>query len=511
MKKNMKRVLAILLVCLTIIPFAASALSVSAEEKLDLPIVYVAGKFTYIYNKDETKRLYPLETPLADTIMNNRSKFALDIMAQNWNALSNDIYNTVAPEYKELVLDGNGNIQNGSHIKPVPEPKVKTSNFKLEDYMFTYDSRLDPYYNAQLLNAYINKVLIATGKQKVNLIGRCLGTTLISTFLTVYGCSKVETCIFYAAACNGVCMIGSFFAGDIYFDSNVLMDYLTYEIYDEGGLSSTMKAVIDSCNEFGLLGMGTIGANFAYEKMATTLCPRLQLAIFGTWPGHWAMINKDYYNRAKQVTLPDTKTYAGLITKIDKYQNNVINNFKDTLQKCVNKGMRVAIVSKYNTPIAPTFSCSKIQADGTVELETMSFGAFSNGMGDTFSSSYLRIQKRAGKDKYISKDLMVDASTCLYPDYTWFIRDVAHDAYPSEINQLFMEIFHSSKQYTITTNSKYPQFVSYNSAKDKISEITGPIEDSNANNGPTTSSFFQQILKYILDFCAKVMKVLGIG
>ena len=161
----------------------------------------------------------------------------------NWKTFSDKIYDLVYSRYEPLMMDGSGNPRNGTHVIPVAEPKKKTSNFQLEDYMFTYDSRLDPYDNAAKLNTYINKVLSVTGKNKVNLIGRCLGTTIISTYLTQYGCSKVETAIFYASAFNGVYMMDGFFTGDIDIDYQTLQYYLQYGENDEGGEFETIRSI----------------------------------------------------------------------------------------------------------------------------------------------------------------------------------------------------------------------------------------------------------------------------
>ena len=76
--------------------------------------------------------------------------------------------------------------------------------------------------------------------------------------------------------------------------------------------------------------------------MAPYLFPRLILLIFGTWPGHWAMISGGAYEKAKAVTLQDSAKYAGLIKKLDKYQTNVMQKFPETLEKLRKAGMRIA-------------------------------------------------------------------------------------------------------------------------------------------------------------------------
>ena len=510
MKRTAKRILALMMTILTLLP--AAVLFVDAASTLDLPIVYVVGKFEHIYDKSG-KQLYPLDPPLGDTIKDNVS----DLIAAyntsnstgNWKVFADKIYNVIAPRYAPLVMDTSGNPQNGTAIKTRPSPKKKTSNFKLNDYMYTYDSRRDPYDTAKELRTYINDVLAATGKSKVNLIGRCLGTTVMATYLTAYGKEKkVETAIFYASAFNGVYMMDAFFSGDIDIDYGMMQYYLANGKDDEGGDFETVHEIADIASSLGLLGLGVNKVNQVIEKMSPYLFPRLVLAIFGTWPGHWAMISSGAYQKALAVTMQDAAKYAALIKKLDKYQTNVMSKFPQTLETLRKGGLRVAIVCKYNSPLVPLSPKSDMQADGTVELKTMSLGALAADMGQTLSNAYLTAARRAGHDPYISKDLVIDAYPCQYRDYTWFIKNCPHADYPPEINQMFMEIFHSTTQYTVNTNSKFPQFVSYNTETQKISPITGPDTGVDTTGGLNTA-FFSKIVDWIRSFLAKILTMFG--
>ncbi len=520
MRKPMKRLLALVMTVFMLLP--AAILFADAATTVDLPIVYVAGKYAHIYTKEATKedsryQLYPLKPALGDTIEDHFSELLAAYNASNstgnWKTFADKIYDVIAPRYAPLVMDDNGNPRNGTHVIAVAEPKKKTSNFQLEDYMFTYDSRLDPYTNASLLNTYINKVLKATGAKKVNLIGRCLGNTVVATYLTEYVQRQkkdtVESAIFYASAFNGVYMMDGFFTGDIDIDYQMMQYYLQHgrDPGDEGSDFDTIYKIADIFSKLGLLGVGINKINQVIEKMAPYLFPRLILAIFGTWPGHWAMISSGAYEKAKAVTLQDTSKYAGLIKKVDKYQTNVMAKFPQTLETLRKNGLRIAIVCKYNTPLIPLSPNSDMQADGTVELKTMSLGATAANIGQTLSNAYLRVLRNGNNDGYLSPDLVVDAHTCQYPNYTWFIKDCPHAEYPPEINSMFMEIFHSSKQYTIKTNSKYPQFVSYDTSTKKISPVTGPDTGVDISSG-FNSAFFSKIVEWIRSFISRILGVL---
>lgn len=552
MKKKSTRLFALALCLLMLLPVA----SLSAQAAIiDLPIVYVQGKYAEVWNSDETQVLYPLNPPIANTIKDNAaaifSLFQIGEKTGNWKPCADKVYDTIAPRYEAVMMDDNGDPRNGSHSKAVQIPeknKTKKKSFWLHDYVFTYDSRLDPYDNARLLNDFIDTVLSLTGKKQVNLIGRCLGSTIISTYLTEYGCSnpdgslKVKTCIFYAPAFNGVYVMDGFFTSDYDINYNRVQYYLKNGSQDEGGNYETIQNFADAIDKFGMFDWFLSSANNGIQNMKQYLFPRLTLAIFGTWPGHWAMISKDAFQKAKGTTLADTPEnaakYAGLIQRVERYQDNVMSKFPQTLEACRQKGMRVAIISKYNLPLPPLSPNSSMMADGTVELRTMSLGATAGNVGEQLSrdyiqndlkdsgymSSFVAEMRDQGKmiyldentngtikrSNYLSKDNMVDASTCQYPDYTWFIKNCPHAAYPAEINQLFLNIFRSPTQYTIYSDSNYPQFMAFDSEKNKIVEITTP-QSGETPQQTASSSFFKRIADRIIEFCRKIMAFFGMN
>ena len=210
----------------------------------------------------------------------------------------------------------------------------------------------------------------------------------------------------------------------------------------------------------------------AYRDIARTLYPRIVLAVYGTCPGFWTMVRDDYYEKAKQVVFEGKAKYAKLIEKIDWYHYNVFQKFPQTLKKCKQQGMKVAVIAKYNIQLAPLFKDCMKQADNLVELETASYGATCADIKQLLPDSYINAQEKAGKGKYISPDLKVDASTCLFPDYTWFIKDLPHDVFPNSVNELIMKIFHSKEQFTVDSDEQFSQYLQYESNSLLLSKVT---------------------------------------
>jgi hypothetical protein len=74
-----------------------------------------------------------------------------------------------------------------------------------------------------------------------------------------------------------------------------------------------------------------------------------------------------------------------------------------------------------------------------------SFGATTSLAYDTLSDAYIASRVAAGYGDYISPDLQVDASTCFFPEQTWFAKGATHSNWTKGENALI---------YTVTTSEK---------------------------------------------------------
>ena len=112
-------------------------------------------------------------------------------------------------------------------------------------------------------------------------------------------------------------------------------------------------------------------------------------------------------------------------------------------------------------PLTPSWNTP---CDGTVDLINSSFGATVADFGTTFSDKYLA----KAKSKYISPSKTIDASTCLFPDKTWFIRDFQHSIGCYDLDNMIYKLLESKKEATVNTFKAYPRFMKYDIANDKI-------------------------------------------
>lgn len=514
MKMMLKKAVCILMVILTLFGVMSISASAATTYENDLPTVYLVGATQKVYKSG--KQVWPVKKEIEDILLENSqellSAFGTSIITSDWSTYGDVLVKTLDKYYSAGTLDNNGNPKKGTDIKHSAAPKTKTKSFGLKDYVFNYDPRLDPWETAEELSDYINAVLKATGKKKVNLIGRCMGACFISAYLCRYGRSKVDTAIYYASAAKGSTICSELFAGKLKFDTDTINSYATDYMGDDE-VSELLAAVVNVTYTLNMLGMGTSFAASIFEKLSAEVFPQLLRATYANMPSYWAMVSKEDYADAKKYVFGGCESeYAGLIKKIDNYHNKVKLTLDSKLKEYQKAGMKVAVIAKYNVALLPLVESSNVQADGKVSLKDISFGATSADIGKTLSSSYIASAKKKGKLAYISDDLIVDASTCLFPDYTWFVRDIDHGEIPKTIDTLMLKILRSKKQQTVKSVSGYPQFTSYNAETKKLTEITGTIPSGTVSGSDTNTGFnnliniFSSLIRIITNAFRLLMK-----
>lgn len=517
MNKKIKSLLSILLVVITVFTVTLPVASAATTYENDLPIVYVKGAGREIYSSDG-EQIMPFKVEPEDQIMEEMDRllaaFTSSVLSKDWDTYCDELVDIVTEVYKDVVLDNNGEATDGSYIIPSKTPKEKTSNFKLSDYIFNYDSRLDPWEVAEDMQAYIKKVLKATGKKKVQLVGRCLGGNYISAYLARYGASRVDTCVLYVPSTKGTVVCSESFSGKFKFDPDLIDTYVNNYMTDsDDQMMGLIKTLVSITHSMSLLSTGTDLVQSVYDQIASNVVPRLLLASYATMPAYWSMVDDNNFEEAKRLIFGNnTEEYAGLIEKIDNYHYNVMNAFDTIMKDLQQDGLKVAVIAKYNTALPPLFESSHKQADGTIELATLSFGATAADMGKTLSKDYLDEVKYSGAIDYVSNDLIVDASTCLFPDSTWFIKNSAHEDFASSINKLIYEIIRSKKQLTVWDREKYPQFMVYNSDNTLSPVPEAEASGSAGNEGgllEVLMGFFSSIFTVIKNLLSSLLQGLA--
>ncbi len=106
-----------------------------------------------------------------------------------------------------------------------------------------------------------------------------------------------------------------------------------------------------------------------------------------------------------------------------------------------------------------------------------SFGATTAKVPETLSDSYIAKQTEKGLAGYISPDRQIDASTCMFPDQTWFVKNLRHATQTADVMTLIDAIAHTENAKADSL-AGFPQFLN---AREDHSAVE-PAQAVNAND-----------------------------
>ena len=315
-------------------------------------------------------------------------------------------------------------------------------------YYVTYDWRLDPYTVAEEINNRVELALEESGSDKVDIICCSLGGVMTLAYLDEYGYDNVESCVFLSSTIYGSYVANDALGGRVGFDKDILNNFLEFAVPD-------LKVLWKILDFTGITDALLNFANNLTENYKEEIYKGTMRDNFGTMPGLWAMVQPEDYDAAKEFVFgEDIDEYAGLIKRIDKFQKFRLGR-DEFIEDMMKDGVYVAVVTSYNSPVVPVYERSYVNGDMVLETELMSAGATVAHYGKTLGDDY--VPAIPGK---LSPDKVIDASTCLLPDSTWFIKDAMHVPcnYGSELAEMLFWLLSYEGQPTVSTNELYPQF-----------------------------------------------------
>lgn len=516
----MKKLISILLAVVMLLS-SVSALAFASDTEKDIPIVCVHGYGATVYYPDGSV-VYPPESnydigehvkKVTPGILKELGK---SLLTDNWDGYCDSLYDAIAQLYEGFPLDGNGEISNGSFVNTSHNEAVlrnpKQSDYHVCDFMFMYDWRKSPLEVADELNAYINTLLEKTGHSKIGLVGRCLGSAVVSAYIAKYGTDKVDSLVYYVPTANGgVETVNALFTGDVQLEPASLDRFVNYYV-NRKGLSGDeimddfIVALFSLLTYCKVLPAAEDALETIYAKVKENVVPRLLLACYGGLPSFWSMLSSEYYEDAKAFVFKGRENaYAGFIKKIDEYNYTVKEKLPDLLKKFENEGGRVAVIAKYGFNAPPISQTPNIQSDAMVATKNLSFGATCSDINKKLPASYMESAALAGTDRYISADKKVDASTCLFPDTTWFIKNIPHAEFPADTNNLIRTFIQSREKVTVWSYENWPQYMKYDMKTGAISAVTEEIDEDSR----WTNNIIQAFIKFLTSLFRVFAKLLS--
>jgi pimeloyl-ACP methyl ester carboxylesterase len=498
MKKNMSKLISLALAIILVFGICVPAFASDSIPERTAPVIYVPGVNTSIIyanagTADETEIFPPSEDGIKSAVKVIAPKLLELAALHDWNSFGDTV---VAEENKLLgatACDNNGNPIGNSGIDwryPSDDTIISSS-----ETAFRYDWRLDPMQIAEQLSNYIDHVLAVTGASQVALRAHSMGGVIVLTYFSQHGYSKVCGTIFDTTAINGTTVCGKPLSGQINFYGDSLCLYLE-DVLGNSGNKEVVDAMLTALYKLGVFdGLGKLGDNIV-ENLKSRMYMQSIGIIFATMPGMWALVSeedfqavKDYYFTGKE------DEYAGLIEKINKYDSTVRQHRYELLKETASK-MNIGVFTRYNFAGGSVMPTSRNLSDGIIDTKYSSFGATCALTTETLGDGY--VQKISDGHNHLSCDGVIDASTCLFPEYTWFIKDLQHSDRNDNISELETLILFSHEQFTVNSSSRWPQFLCNRDGG------IYPLSDSDANR--TLDMSWDKIFKILIEYLFSLIK-----
>lgn len=355
-------------------------------------------------------------------------------------------------------------------------------------FLFTFDLFGDPTESVKGLDSYIEAVLQKTGAKKVNLASVSLGGTMLTAYAeTGKNLDKVNKVVNMVSLLDGTDIMADFIDRNF----NVSDSFLRKEYF---------PIVLESLTgDRGLGNLVNILLHIMPRKLFETILSSAYTAmhdeIIVNNPEFWAMVPSDRYEALADKWI----TSDVLRAKTDAYQT-ARANLKNNLSKMNSNGTEIYSICGYNLSYTDgdyaffgiVKSNENANCDGIIPVSSTSIGATAVKAGEEFDSAYLV----SHESKYISPDKNVDASTCLFPDRTWFFSGQHHEVGRNDVVIRLAALILNGSVKNVDSTPLFPQFNGARNSRSMTRVPNGKIFTAlKALNGSELSNEQKEILR----------------
>lgn len=332
-------------------------------------------------------------------------------------------------------------------------------------YYFAFNIIGDPMETARELDAFIQMVKEQTGHDKVNILNASLGASIFTAYCEQFkDKGDVGKVVNVVALNNGSMILRDIYAGNFdVSDESLYRDFFPTALANSDG-TKTVGYLVN-------LLIRIMPRQILEDTLEAILNGAMD-SMLRCAPNFWAMIPKEDYPALAEKWLSDPQ-YAVCRAKTDAFYQAQLN-LEDNLNFMINeKGLRFNNVCGYNlkfsyiTSILALINSDKtVNSDSVIQIESTSMGATAAPAGQQLPEEYLAAH--AGS-KYLSPDKGVDASTCAFPDNTWFFYNQPHEdaGCNAACMNLVGELFLNPDMENINSDpGRYPQFNTTSNSKD---------------------------------------------
>ena len=357
-------------------------------------------------------------------------------------------------------------------------------------YSFSYDWTADPVETAKELNKFISYVKVQTNSKKVNVAAMSMGSVIMLSYLSQFGGRSVDNLVFASPAWQGTSLVGNLFTGDLEIDIFAVENFLVKSA-DVSATTHIAAFIISFIASYEGLSHEYFGdINAAVQGVTPYIYRDSIIPLMSGMPGLWSLVPGEDYEKAKDFLFPE-----GIDPNLDsiiKGYHDIQSNAQTIIGNAQKQGMKFGIVCGYNRQMIPLNTEYK-QSDEVIDVEYMTGGA-TCALYLQAHDDWAQIYNQKIKDghNHISWDYKIDASTCMFPEQTWLIKNMSHSDYNADngtLDTIIWLLNNTNKTgYTVHTDKEnHPQFSLYNTYKRHVTPIAvdgllGDVDGSGAVN-----------------------------
>lgn len=318
-------------------------------------------------------------------------------------------------------------------------------------YYFAYNSFGNNIDIVNELYEMVQLVKAETGHDKVNIMPISLGGTVMNGLMEYYKeeiKDDLNAVVYIVPAFNGTTLVGDLYNGRL----NTGDEMLYKELF---------PALVGDYTGYLLNVAIRLLPKKVVHSVLDSLLEGLYDSLLKGCTNMWALVPQEDYLSARD-TLLAGEQFDEIRRQTDIYYNAQLNS-KQNILDLQNMGVKVYNIVDYNVPILSLVPSSQtVNADGILDLTSSSMGAVSGYVNTPLPDNYAAKNAVCTNPahNHISPERIVDASTGILPDYTFYFLDQNHEQTGRNdvIIKLATTLCLAEDYVTVYSMPNFPQF-----------------------------------------------------
>ncbi len=324
-------------------------------------------------------------------------------------------------------------------------------------YFFSYASLGNMIDTATELYDFIQFVKEDTGSDKVNIVPISQGGSVANALMQIYAdngrsvAEDINRIVYVVPALDGSTLIGEIYQYGLLDDEELYTTMLPSLMGEEDMVSYLVNVVLrimPNANVNSILDTAVYTLINDYMRYSTLL---------------WGLCPSGNYEACREMYLMD-EGLEEIRRQTDWFYGAQKNRYTN-IENAIEDGVKVFDIVDYNVPLYQLVdSWDKVNADGIIQLDSTSMGAFSYGVDVKLGDDYVATHNNCSDPEnhnHTDPNGIVDACTGLLPETTFYFYNQNHERTGSNdvimklvtellVDETFVDVF--------SKPDKFPQF-----------------------------------------------------